>query len=344
MRKLMLLVIVSVLCLSCGAFAGVVYTAPAGGWSYVYNGDAVADDVSAALDGTWDHKSGSDGSDAWDGSAIGSANPGGVSALTDGAITYIRIQDTGDPRDYGFSKPSNRKFTFAHNMDLDGVDGSAILDNGVTLSFRTRIPTTGPLDDRHPDGGGAQAAWTPAGYVIHSDGYAPVAIKQGSGKDGCIGFALALASDHPDTLTQDGLVVNNLVGNSVAGGHDVETQEAGTTGTLNQITGIDVTLWHEFWVTIEQDTTDVGTHLVNIWMDGNMGVPDGSFIVTAGNKNEYDDFNGYLDMSLGETGRTGAQDIDFVAYAPGVSAPVPEPTTIALLGIGGLALIRRKRS
>ena len=52
--------------------AGVAYSDPPGGWTYIYNGDQlmVADDASgfASLDGTWSH---SNGSDQWDGSTIG---------------------------------------------------------------------------------------------------------------------------------------------------------------------------------------------------------------------------------------------------------------------------------
>ena len=32
----------------------------------------------------------------------------------------IRIQDTGDPRNYGFTDPSNRKLYFGHNITADG--------------------------------------------------------------------------------------------------------------------------------------------------------------------------------------------------------------------------------
>ncbi len=356
MRRVLFFVLVTVFCLSCGTtHAGIAYTAPAGGWAYVYTGEGVAPEVTTALDGTWDHKDAKAGSsDAWDGSAIGPVigvtnAPGGVSALTEGSTKYIRIQDAGRPDNgdkgsegWDWSDPSNRKFTFVHDLALDGVDGATILDNGVTLNFRLRVPTSGPLD-REYDKLGVTHDWTPAGYVVHSDGLAPIAIKQGTGGNGMIGFGLALKSDNA-SLTQDGLVMNNLVGNVVIGGNDVTTDEAGQAGkSLNLLTGFDVTQWHEFWVTIIDDVTNVGTHEVKIWMDGNMGAPDGTFIVTAGNKDEYD-FNGYLDMSLAVSDIRGSQDIDFFAYAAGASNPVPEPATIALLGFGGLALLRRKRS
>lgn len=50
------------------ALGGVVYPEPPGGWTYIYDGNQADPYVTAALDGTWDHKPGSDGSDAWDGS------------------------------------------------------------------------------------------------------------------------------------------------------------------------------------------------------------------------------------------------------------------------------------
>ena len=37
-----------------------------------------------------------------------------------------------------------------HNLSEDGASDT-IMDDGVTLNFRTRIPTTGPLDMLHLD-------------------------------------------------------------------------------------------------------------------------------------------------------------------------------------------------
>ena len=352
-RKLMMLVLV--FCLSAGAAHAGSFEAPAGGWKYMFNGDAAASDVTAALDGTWDHKPGKDGSDAWDGSAIGDidnsdkdgASPGGVSLLTDGLTKFMRVQDAGRPdkgdqgdEGWDWNDPSNRKLGFAHDLGQDaGVNGATILDDGVTLTFRARIPTDGPLDPEYRDNGTIHA-WEPAGYVIHSDGLGPFGIKQGTGADGMISFGLALASDN-DALTEDGLVMNNFVAGVTGVSGDVETDDPD--GELRQLTGFDPTEWHEFWITIADDTTNVGTHAVKIWMDGNIAAPAGEFITTAGKKDEYD-FDGYLLMFQGVSGARGSPDIDFFGYAPGATVPVPEPMTIALLGLGGLGLLRRKRS
>src|SRR3989475_9047306 len=108
--------------------AGVAYSDPPGGWTYIYNGDQliVADDASgfASLDGTWSHNN---GSDEWDGSTIGGTfstgsgvrvdnRTGGANLITENGISYLRMQDTGDPRDYGYPDFSNRKIYFGHDV------------------------------------------------------------------------------------------------------------------------------------------------------------------------------------------------------------------------------------
>ncbi len=312
------------------AVAGVDYGEPDGGWAYIYTGDEAASVAAAALDGTWNHyDAAAGGSDAWDGSApgqVGSAGtgsaPGGAGIFTEGGTTFLRIQDCGDPRDAGggWADPSNRKITFAHDLGQDaGVDGSAILNNGVTLSFRARIPTTPPLDAYYPDGGSATQAWITRGYNIHDDGYGVFGVKQGTAGNGVVCFSLCTPDD--EGVSGAGLVMNKLNGTSVTA--NVDSYDAA--GTENLLTGFDPTQWHEFWIQIVADTSGGGTHKVTVWMDGNVGAPNGTFHVTAGTKDEYD-FNGYLVMSLGRTAIAGSQDVDFFAYKtalipPGASNP-----------------------
>ena len=309
------------------AFGGVDYTDPDGGWAYIYTGDQALPDFDAALDGTWNHyDAGSGGSDAWDGSAPGDTGsagtgnaPGGAGVFTEGDTTFLRIQDCGDPRDAGggWADPSNRKETFVHDMAQEtGVVGSTILDDGVTISFRARIPTTPPLDDYYPDGGSATEAWVTRGYNIHDDGYGVFCVKQGSGAEGMISFSLCTPDD--EGVSGAGLVMNKLNGTAVTG--DVDSYD--TAGTEVLFTGFDPTQWHEFWIQIVADTSGGGTHKVTIWMDGNASIPDGTFNVTAGTKDEYD-LDGYIGMSLGRTAIAGSQDIDFFAYKPGLIPPAP---------------------
>jgi hypothetical protein len=163
----------------CGK-AGVSYQDPAGGWQYTYQGTFNAPVVDAgctggtcpagfgnsnqtgALDGTWNHSQ----SSKWDGSAPGDfsvpnnnptgTSPGGAAALTEGGANFIRLQDTGNPELFGYiqagMKPtnSNRRVYFGHDMtqdvDLSTPGAQKVLDNGITISFRMRIPNSGTLD------------------------------------------------------------------------------------------------------------------------------------------------------------------------------------------------------
>jgi hypothetical protein len=307
------------------AFAGVDFGDPDGGWTYIYTGDAAAPGADyTALDGTWNHDN---GSDSWDESEIGTGNPGGVSILTEDVLTFARIQDTGDPRDYGASDPSNRKFYFTHRMSDDGVDpaiANTILDDGVTISFRARLATTPPLDDLHEDGGSTTSPW-PAegnGYAIHHGGKGNFCVHQGEAEaDGQIAFSLILAGDeqggakNPD---RSGLCMPNLNGNAISGDIDIEGNDA---GTLNLFDIEDLTIWHEFWITIEADATGTGTHLVKIYMDGSSIATE--FIVTASNETENAGEGPNIGLGMGSTASHGAFDVDFFAYKAGIISPTP---------------------
>ena len=86
--------------------------------------------------------------------------------------------------DGGWADPSNRKITFTHNITSEVTEGTSILNTGVTLSFRARIPTTAPLDPIYPDGGGGPQPWVTKGYNVHDDGYGAFGIKQGRTRPG----------------------------------------------------------------------------------------------------------------------------------------------------------------
>lgn len=318
-----------------GARAGLMYPDPVGGWTYRYTGDAAtagtADDFDS-LDGTWDH---GNGSDQWDGTIIGAGRPGGAMSI-DG---YLRIQDVGDARDYGMGDPgSNRKIVFAHSItgDLAGDSAATILD-GVTLSFRARVATEGPLDDIHPDGGGGITPFPAAGdgYVIHDAGKGNIGIRQ-SGGDQIISFALALGSDNDELGGTGGLVMNKLNGASPTADVDIQGNDPGTLNILE----LDASIWHEYWITIKADQSGGGTHAVEIYTDGSLTARQ--FMVTAGNGNDYDE--SYLAIGCGATPQSGAVDIDFVSYVPGVVAPVPEPATALLLGFGCLIAGKRRQT
>lgn len=211
--------------------AQLAFTPPEGGWDYLYDGADAAfaadGEGFASLDGTWSHDN---GSDQWDGSGIGGDfgdenRPGGAQVITEGETTYLRIQDTGDPRDYGFSDPmSNRKVYFGHDLTEDGASETQ-LDDGVTLIFRARVPVDGPLDVLHPDGqqdnGTRPYPENGDGYVTSDGGKGNFVIKQAGG--GAIAFSLTTATDTPGGDPNNGvtnfagLSMNEFAGNAISG-------------------------------------------------------------------------------------------------------------------------------
>ncbi len=182
-----LCVLVLALGLAAGqAVGGVSYSDPPGGWRYIYPGVGAANPDAAALDGNWDHNN---GSDAWDGSLIGAGQAGGIIALSDGGVSFLRIQDaltSGGGTD-------SRKIYFGHSLTaipnpMPQATADQILSvEGVTLSFRARLATTPPLDGTVPAGGD--------GYVIHDGGKGPFGVHQEAGGDKTISFGLVRAGD-----------------------------------------------------------------------------------------------------------------------------------------------------
>jgi len=110
----------------------------------------------------------------------------------------------------------------------------------------------------------------------------------------------------------------NLNGNSISGDVDIEGNDA---GTLNLLDIEDLTIWHEFWITIEADATGTGTHLVKIYMDGSTIA--NKFIVTASNETENAEGGPNIGLGMGSTASHGAIDVDFFAYKPGIIPPAP---------------------
>jgi len=320
-RKLIFLAsFIFVLGLSAGvAVAGVDYEDPEGGWTYIYTGDAgAAGSGFTALDGTWSHDN---ASDQWDESEIGSGRPGGVKVLTQNGVTYVRLQDTGDPRDHGPGDPSNRKISFGHSVTNDiGAVADTLLDDGVTISFRARLSTTPPLDNLNPDGGGSTTPWPAGGdgYVCHDGGKSVFGVRQPNG-DQIISFALSLASENPSDAAnmlngKQGLTMNSLNGTSPSSSVDIQQGE----GTLNILEIAELTVWHEFWITIQADTSGGGTHKVKVYVDGSSTPTE--LHVTSGTGNDYND--SYISFGTGSTDQSGAIDMDFFAYKPGLYAPV----------------------
>ncbi len=303
---------------------GNVYDPPEGGWTYIYNGDLWDSDPEFALDGFWNHDN---GSDAWDGTEIGDGLPGGVSLFTEvmgeDTTMYLRMQDPGDPRQYGESDPSNRKLYLGYNISLNDApaNDSTIMDDGITISFRARVATavSGLLDDIFPADGLGIDFWpeTGDGYIVHDGGKGNFSVHQLAG--GTISFCLALKTDHAyldSVLMKEGLIMNRT-------GDNVNWQGAANDTTFDpasvNLVELDPREWHEYWITIQAaaDTAGGVTHQVDVYMDGS--TEPQMFNVTAGGGS---DFTGaYIAMGCGATPQSGAIDVDFYGYVGGVVAP-----------------------
>jgi hypothetical protein len=318
------------------------YVNPSGGWGYAFLGDGAAYGATTSLDGTW---SLAPNDNSWDGSAIGSGVPGGVSGLTDGSANYIRMQDTGDPRadSYGYTDPSNRKLGFMH--DISGImSGTDPLNTGITLSFRARVPTTGPVDPIYAADGSGIVSY-PAqgdGYVTHDAGKGGFSIHQADPSALNVGNIISFTLTTPyDANGAYGLMMPQLNGTTPTSAVDFTSS-----GTPNFLPIADTTQWHEFWITIQAG--GAGTQVVNIYMDGS--TTPTTFDVTAGTGNPDGPSALTMDMDLGATPQSGALDVDFFAVKDGIYTPsaVPEPATLGLtiLGLAAMALrlCRRGRS
>ena len=309
-----------------GTNAQTTFPPPEGGWDYAYEGDAAAyvSNGFASLDGTWSHDN---SSDEWDGSAIGGEfgddnRPGGAMTITEDGTDYLRIQDTGDPRDYDFSDPgSNRKIYFGHNLAEHGASGT-VLDDGVTLHFRARVPIDGPLDALHPDGQ-QQNDVQPYpdggdGYVTSDGGKGNFVIKQQNG--GAIAFSLTTASDTPFgdpnrfVTGFAGLSMNEFAGNEISG--DVNFGQ----GDGENVIPLDPTQWHEFWITIQRDEDNVGTHVASIYIDGNTAPQVFKMTAGAGEERQYSEFS-YLAIGATATPQSAALDVDFCRVKLGAVPP-----------------------
>jgi len=250
--------------------------------SYMYDGNVAC----GSLDGTWDHDN---GSDAWDESGIGAGNPGGASALIEDGVTFLRIQDIGDPRSLGITDPSNRKVYLTH-----GISGGL---DGATLAFAIRVATSAPLDnqisgDPWPEGG--------IGYHIRDNGKGMIGISDGVG---VISFSLAKAGEIAG-IDVDSLVMNNLVGTEASG--DVDSDDAAAATAVNSLAVDDATAWNSFVINIAAG--GAGTHVVTISANGGEPV---SFDVTLGTDTEA----GGNNITVGSSGTGGitAFDVDYIA-------------------------------
>jgi hypothetical protein len=328
------------------AFAQPAYPPPPGGWTYMYNGDQlqISPDGSGYvnLDGTWTHDN---GSDAWDGSVIGNYSmvpglgygtknaPGGAILGTDAGITYLRMQDCGDPRDYDaageWDDPSSRKIYFGHNIgsDIDPTKAQTIMRSGVTLTFRARVPTLAkagpPLDPLLRDGRNTAGNFPTNGvlpYPDEGDGYVTsdggkgnfVVREGGNGTDvpaAAIAFSLTLTNDTTGGAPTPVAGFAGLTFNEFAGNVPSASVNFGQ-GTKTNLVPFDPTEWHELYIVLRDDPADIGTHEAFIFRDGLL-IPT-VFKITGGTGADLPD--SFLAMGGSATPQNWALDVDWFGY------------------------------
>lgn len=318
---------------------GVLFSDPTGGWDYTYEGDEDAfGDASQfnALDGLWRHDHG----DTWDGSAPGDpfdpedpggngVAPGGIGAFADADSTsFLRIQDAGDPTKYLFPDPSNRKLYLAHDIaDVIPEVDPAVLDNGITISFRTRLSTDGPLDEAYPERS-EQGPWPEdgKGYEVYGGGRGMFGVIQqrSNGDHSQISFSLMTEFEALFFgLETGGLTMNNLADVDIP---DAVNSNDGGTKNLFSVEDEQLIEWREFWINIsEASNEDTDTHEVKVYMDGSL--ESTSYLVTEAADQSEVMYQGSSFVALGMNSGTrfGAFDVDYLSYKAGVFEPGADP-------------------
>ncbi len=342
-------------------------------------------DDSQALDGTWSHDQG----DKWDGTAPGDplsdptmsasppnsltgkqgTSPGGAGAFTEGSTNYIRIQDAGNPEPHGWiqgfsdssltylpgpDKPvnTNRRVYFGHDMTQEGSMDELVLTNtGLTVSFRTRIPNSGPLDDLYletdgddPDTAPDVIPWfqdSPNGRgAIMTNGRGILNFSQNSptNEDTQVGFSMVTSTDVSQFCSlssgalctgtgSGGLIMNNLNGNVPSNAIDSESG-----GTLNilEIGDNELNQWNEFWITMENNGALPGNIEVKVYMNGSLTPSVFQVTLAANNNSVYaKEDNPFLEFGVSANAEWGSFDLDFLSYQIGVHAPVAAPVANA---------------
>ena len=248
------------------------YPPPDGGWTFSWDGDT--------LDG-WSHDN---GSDEWDETAPGEGRPGGAALLSGDGTTYLRIQDTGDPRDHGSGDPgSNRKVYLTQGLDLGSTTP---LDGGVTIYARGRVATGGVLDQVHPDGGGATTDWPAEGKGyddLHDGGKGSIGLRQ-VGDNGL--FSISLGTGGITTPLDESMP-------------SIPWAEGGGTA------------FADIWIAVEADNSGGASHRADIYLDGSL-TPITQHLNLLGGS---DADPVYVAVGAGSTGRFGAIDLDFVNVA-----------------------------
>ena len=262
------------------------------------------------LDGRWIR---STIEDQWDGSkpgdtgpAPGGPAPGGIAveklAAADpcrGADRHVLlIEDTGDPRLFGYPDPSNRKLFLGFDL---GNPGKNLLHDGVTFSVRMRlrpVPVDIPVEPGNApwDGDGLAKGLGMAGIYFRNSGLAA---------DQALGASAALAVALEETSAQ----LSTNPAQAFAGIHPEE--------------------FHTLWATAIANPRMADTYDIDLYLNGSVApiplrqvalqVPEPG---VAGNDAGFGArVTNFLAIGCPNTGPDASVEIDSIAWKKGVHPP-----------------------
>ena len=255
------------------------YLPPGGGWDYLFEGDGAAGSATEALDGTWNHNN---SSDQWDGTAPGTGNPGGISVVPvsgepgNSALLMVDAVTTSGTN-------NNRRFALTHDLASGEGVPEDFLDDGATIAFRMRLPTSAGDLPSAPDG-----------LNPHSGGKGMINLRSAGGR---ISFAMGMAGKD-SSYQQNGMLISD--------------------GNATFFQALDPTEWNEFWVTTRQNSTDSSLYDLRVYRNGSI-VP----LLTRSIRlsTSIDAAYPYLSLQLSATNQTAAVEVDYFAFKDGMHLP-----------------------
>ncbi len=255
------------------------YLPPGGGWDYLFEGDGAAGSATEALDGTWNHNN---NSDQWDGTAPGTGNPGGISVVPvsgepgNSALLMVDAVTTSGTN-------NNRRFALTHDLASGEGVPEDFLDDGATIAFRMRLPTSA-----------GDLLSAPDGLNPHSGGKGMINLRSAGGR---ISFAMGMAGKD-SSYQQNGMLISD--------------------GNATFFQALDPTEWNEFWVTTRQNSTDSSLYDLRVYRNGSI-VP----LLTRSIRlsTSIDAAYPYLSLQLSATNQTAAVEVDYIAFKDGMHLP-----------------------
>ena len=255
------------------------YLPPGGGWNYLFEGNAAAGSATEALDGTWDHNN---SSDQWDGTAPGTGNPGGIAVVPvagepgNSALLMVDAVTTSGTN-------NNRRLALTHNLASGEGVPADFLDDGATIAFRLRLPTSAGDLPSAPDG-----------LNPYSGAKGMVNLR---GSRGRISFALGMAGTD-SSYQQDGMLISD--------------------NNSSFFQPLDPTAWNEFWVTTGQNAADASLYDLKVYRNGST-VP--IIARTIKLSTTVDESYPYLSLQLSATNQKAAVEVDYIAFKNGIHLP-----------------------